>query len=116
MAAFELDGRDCDAGIGQPLQVAIDGGQPDPDAAISQLQALTDDRETAYSALFERFVESNQTPVSTKLVLEAEQAVIRQGFDGSRSAYVAALRAAPRISIRWPVFARSSAGLQACPP
>ena len=30
---------------------------------------LTDDRETAYSALFERFVESNETPISTKLVL-----------------------------------------------
>jgi hypothetical protein len=63
-------------------------------AAISQLQALTDDRETAYSALFERFVESDQTPVSTKLVLQAEQEVIRQSFDGSRSAYVAALREA----------------------
>jgi hypothetical protein len=55
---------------------------------------MTDDRETAYSALFERFVESNETPISTKLVLQAEQAVIRQSFDGSRAAYVAALRAA----------------------
>jgi hypothetical protein len=62
--------------------------------AISQLQALTGDRETAYSAIFERFVEANQTPISTKLVLQAEQAVIRQSFGGSRSAYIAALREA----------------------
>src|SRR5207248_1162504 len=62
--------------------------------AIQQLQALTGDRDTAYSALFERFVESNETPVSTKLVLEAEQAVIAQSFGGSRAAYVAALRQA----------------------
>jgi hypothetical protein len=63
-------------------------------AAISQLQALTGDRESAYSALFERFVESAQTPVSTKLVLDAERAVIAQSFGGSRAAYVAALRRA----------------------
>ncbi|MES1248242.1 MAG: hypothetical protein ABUS54_11295, partial [Actinomycetota bacterium] len=61
---------------------------------ISQLQALTGDRETAYSALYERIVESTYTPVSTKDVLNAEQAVIKQRFEGSRSAYVAALRAA----------------------
>jgi hypothetical protein len=61
---------------------------------ISQLQALTGDRETAYSALYERLVESTYTPVSTKDVLAAEQAVIKQRFAGSRSAYVAALAAA----------------------
>jgi hypothetical protein len=62
--------------------------------AISQLQALTGDRETAYSALFERFVESDRTPVSAKAVLDAERAVVRQSFGGSRGAYVAALREA----------------------
>jgi len=61
------------------------------DASISQLQALTGDRETAYSAAFERLVESTLTPVSTKDVLAAERAVIEQSFGGSRSAYVAAL-------------------------
>jgi hypothetical protein len=61
-------------------------------SAISQLQALTGDRETAYSALYERIVESTYTPVSTKDVVDAEQAVIKQRFGGSRSAYVAALR------------------------
>jgi hypothetical protein len=62
--------------------------------AISQLQALTGDRESAYSALYERLVESTYTPVSTKDVLDAERAVIKQRFNGSRSAYVAALSAA----------------------
>jgi hypothetical protein len=64
------------------------------DTAIQQLQALTGDRETAYSALFERFVESSQAPVPTKRVLDAESAVIAQSFGGSRAAYVAALRQA----------------------
>jgi hypothetical protein len=63
-----------------------------PAAAIDQLQAVTGDRETAYSALFERLVESTYTPVSTASVLAAERAVIAQSFGGSRAAYIAALR------------------------
>jgi len=61
-------------------------------AAIAQLQLLTGDRETAYSALFERLVESDQTPVPTADVLAAERGVILQSFGGSRAAYVNALR------------------------
>jgi hypothetical protein len=64
------------------------------DAAIAQLQLLTGDRETAYSALFERLVESDYTPVPTKVVLDAERGVILQSFGGSRAAYVNALRVA----------------------
>jgi len=63
-------------------------------AAIAQLQLLTGDRETAYSALFERLVESDQTPVPTAAVLEAERGVILQSFGGSRGAYESALREA----------------------
>jgi hypothetical protein len=63
-------------------------------ADINALQRVTGDRETAYSALFERLVESQYTPVPTAAVLQAEQAVVRQSFGGSRAAYVAALRAA----------------------
>jgi hypothetical protein len=63
-------------------------------AAIQQLQLLTGDRDTAYSALFERLVESAETPVPTKSVLDAERAVIAQSFAGSRSGYVAALQQA----------------------
>jgi hypothetical protein len=64
------------------------------DAAIAQLQRLTGDRETAYSALFERLVESDQSPVSTSAVLAAERGVILQSFGGSRAAYVNALQQA----------------------
>ena len=60
-------------------------------AAILQLQRVTGDRETAYSALYERLVESAQEPVSTADVLAAERAVIDQSFGGSRAAYVSAL-------------------------
>ena len=63
-------------------------------AAIAQLQLLTGDRETAYSALFERLVESDQTPVPTAAVLAAERGVILQSFGGSRAAYESALQQA----------------------
>jgi hypothetical protein len=63
-------------------------------AAIAQLQLLTGDRETAYSALFERLVESDQSPVPTSAVLAAERGVILQSFGGSRAAYVSALQQA----------------------
>ena len=70
------------------------GRRPLGDGAIDQLQALTGDRETAYSAAYERIVESTYTPVPTSAVLEAERAVIAQRFGGSRAAYVDALRSA----------------------
>jgi hypothetical protein len=63
-------------------------------ASIDQLAQLTQDRETAYSALYERLVEAKAQPVSAADVLVAERAVIRQAFRGSRSLYVAALRRA----------------------
>ena len=62
--------------------------------AIGELQKLTGDRETAYSAAYERIVESTYTPVPTSAVLAAERAVIAQRFEGSRAAYLAALREA----------------------
>jgi hypothetical protein len=67
------------------------GKQVLSNAAIDQLAALTGDRETAYSALYERLVESAAYPVSTASVLAAEKAVIRQEFRGSRALYTAAL-------------------------
>jgi hypothetical protein len=67
------------------------GKQVLSNSAIDQLAALTGDRETAYSALYERLVESASQPVSSVDVLAAERAVIRQEFRGSRSLYVAAL-------------------------
>ena len=65
-----------------------------PESAIAALQAVTGDRETAYSALYERLVESQYTSVSTADVLAAERAVVAQQFNGSNAAYVAALRGA----------------------
>ena len=61
-------------------------------AAIARLQLVTGDREAAYSALFERLVESKQATVSPKQVLAAERAVIAQAFHGSGAAYRSALR------------------------
>ena len=59
--------------------------------AIQQLQLLTGDRDTAYSALFERLVENAAVPVSTTAVLAAERGVILQSFRGSRALYNTAL-------------------------
>ena len=67
------------------------GKQVLSNSAIDQLARLTGDRETAYSALYERLVESASQPVSNADVLAAERAVIRQEFRGSRPLYVAAL-------------------------
>jgi hypothetical protein len=60
--------------------------------AIQRLQLVTGERDTAYSALYERVVESGRVPVPGQSVLAAERAVIAQEFGGSRSAYLAALR------------------------
>jgi len=70
------------------------GLQTLPTSAIDQLAQVTGDRETAYSALYERLVENAAFPVSSADVLAAERAVIRQEFRGSRALYVAALRRA----------------------
>jgi hypothetical protein len=66
------------------------GKQSLSDAAIANLQRITGDRDTAYSALFERIVEQQQMPVSQFDVLGAEHAVIAQAF-GTRAAYLKAL-------------------------
>jgi hypothetical protein len=62
--------------------------------AVGSLQTLTGDRSAALSALFERVVEVEEQPVSRHALLAAERVVIADSFHGSRSAYVAALRAA----------------------
>jgi hypothetical protein len=59
--------------------------------AVASLQALTGDRDAALSAVFERLVESSESPVSRKAVVAAEREVISESFHGRRSAYLAAL-------------------------
>jgi hypothetical protein len=76
--------------LGAGMQCLV-GKQSVSTAAIAQLSTLTGDPETAYSALFERLVESAAFPVADASVLAAERAVIRQEFRGSRSLYNAAL-------------------------
>jgi hypothetical protein len=61
------------------------------DAAISQLQALTGDREIAYSALFARRVEGKLVPLSWPQVIAGERALVASRFGGSMQAYRAAL-------------------------
>ena len=89
---FDTDLREGQLSVVPAGAQCLIGTRRITNAQILQLQTLTDDRETAYSALFERFVESSSTPVPTKSVLDAEKAVVAQNFDGSRSEYLAALR------------------------
>lgn len=101
----------CDApkAIGSTFDTSLKDGQLDQLASgqqclvgkrtlstadVNALAAVTGDPESAYSALYERLVESTYEPVPTQAVLAAERAVIAQSFGGSRAAYVAALRAA----------------------
>jgi len=60
-------------------------------AELAQLQALTGDRELAFTALLERAAEAGSAPVSTSDVLAAERGVIASRFNGSRAAYLAAI-------------------------
>lgn len=76
--------------LGPGVQCLV-GKQTLSSASIAQLSTLTGDRETAYSALFERLVESSAFPIANAEVLAAEKAVIRQEFRGSRALYNAAL-------------------------
>ena len=61
---------------------------------VGSLEAVTGDRGAALSALFERVVEGSLRPVLPRAVLAAQRRVIRDSFDGKRSAYLAALRQA----------------------
>jgi hypothetical protein len=75
-------------------QQCIVGKQVLSNDAIQKLQLVTGERDTAYSALYQRLIESDRVPVPQSDVLAAERAVIAQAFKGSRAAYVAALRRA----------------------
>jgi hypothetical protein len=88
---FDASTTEGQLSVLRPGVQCVVGKQTLASASIDQLAALTGDRETAYSALFERLVESSAQPVSTTDVLAAERAVIRQEFRGSRALYNAAL-------------------------
>jgi hypothetical protein len=62
--------------------------------SVGALEALTGDRSAALSALFERVVEVSERSVSRRAMLAAERDVIRDSFNGSRSAYLAAIKQA----------------------
>jgi hypothetical protein len=74
-----------------PAQQCVVGKYVLSKGAIQGLQRLTGERDTAYSALFQRLIESDTNAVPQRDVLAAEKAVIAQAFKGSRAAYVAAL-------------------------
>ncbi len=62
--------------------------------AVGSLAALTGDRDAALSALYERLVDASELPVSRHAVLAAQREVVRDSFNGSPSAYIAALHQA----------------------
>jgi hypothetical protein len=88
---FDTSRREGQLSLLSPGTQCLVGRRALSQAAISQLQLVTGDREEAYSALFERLVESAQTSVSPQQVLAAERAVVAQEFHGSGAAYHAAL-------------------------
>jgi hypothetical protein len=92
ISGFDASLTDGQLSVLQPGAQCLVGKETLTSAEIDRLALVTGDRETAYSALYERLVESAAQPVSTADVLAAERAVIRQSFRGSRGLYVAALR------------------------
>ena len=60
-------------------------------AALTHLTAVTGDRNTALSRLFERRVEEHYAGASSSAIRAAERRVVDESFGGSRQAYLAAL-------------------------
>jgi hypothetical protein len=67
-------------------------------SSISQLEALTGDRQLAYTAVYARTIEARLARVTRAQVLTAERGLIANRFAGSRAAYEAALADA-RVSL-----------------
>ena len=74
------------------VECVVEGSRLD-DKGIGRLVPLTKDRQVAYSALFQRTVESRYASVDDSDVRALERAVIATRFHGSESAYRAALAA-----------------------
>jgi hypothetical protein len=92
-AGFDASRTEGQFRLGTDVQCTVDGRGLSNDA-IQKLQLVTGERDTAYSAIYQRLIESDRVPVSSRDVLDAERAVIAQAFKGSRAAYVSALRQA----------------------
>ncbi len=76
------------------------------DGAISRLAAVTRDRQVAYTAVFQRLVESRYARPATTDVKALERAVVATRFGGSYAAYRAALaKAGAGISVASAVLA-----------
>jgi len=67
------------------------GSETISDSSISQIEALTGDRDLAYSGALARAVEGKLARITRSQVLTAERTLISSRFHGSRSAYQAAL-------------------------
>jgi hypothetical protein len=89
-SGFDVSRTEGQFRLGTDVQCTVDGRGLSNDA-IQKLQLLTGDRDTAFTALYERLVEGKVAPVSSRQVLAAERAVIATKFKGSRAAYTAAL-------------------------
>jgi hypothetical protein len=92
IADFETSLSEGQLALLTPGQQCVVGREVLSNDAIQRLQRLTGERDTAFSALYQRLIESRSTPVSSRDVLAAERAVIAQAFKGSRAAYLAELR------------------------
>jgi hypothetical protein len=89
-AGFDASRDDGQIQLSAGTQCTV-AGAPISNAAIQNLARVTGDRDTAFTALFARTVESRLVPVSSHAVLDAERGLISERFGGSRSAYLAAL-------------------------
>lgn len=69
----------------------IVGGSRMADGAISKLASVTKDRQVAYTAVFQRIVESRYASAADTDVRALERAVVSSRFGGSNAAYRAAL-------------------------
>jgi hypothetical protein len=80
--------------LGSGQQCQISGTRTITSGSVNAVQRLTGDRAVALTVLLARLSEAPYKAIPTARVLAAERAVIALRFNGSRGAYVAALRRA----------------------
>lgn len=75
-------------------QLCVLGTTPISANDVTELTAVTGDRDVAFSAAFQRLMLVKSAPLANGAVAAAEREIINDRFAGDRTAYVAALKAA----------------------
>jgi hypothetical protein len=91
---FNASLREGQIRLSSGAQCQVNGTRSISSGAVAAVQRLTGDRAVALTVLLARMSEAPYLPIPAARVLAAERAVIALRFNGSRAAYLGALRRA----------------------